>query len=244
MIVIPARYASTRLPGKPLRDIAGLTMIERVVTQGLQSSATQVVVATDHPEIAKVLEGKVEVIMTHAEATSGTDRVAEAVSALKLEDETVVVNLQGDEPLMPPACLDQVANNLVSSGADMATLACSFSPTENPEAPDSVKVVFSSSGRALYFSRSMIPFNRDSLPGAPLDVMRHIGLYAYRAGFIKRFVGWPVARIEALEQLEQLRALDHDAHIHVDPANETILPGVDTQEDLDRVCRHFAGVSC
>jgi 3-deoxy-manno-octulosonate cytidylyltransferase (CMP-KDO synthetase) len=241
LIVIPARLNSSRLPGKPLQDIDGQTMIERVVACARRSKASRIVVATDHAEIMRVLADKVETVMTNPEAKSGTDRIAEAIETLKIDDEKVIVNLQGDEPLMPSICLDQVAENLIQSQADMATLCSEFGLDEASNETASVKVVTSKSGRALYFSRALIPFDRDSKGFEAGDVMRHIGLYAYKASFIRQFVRWPVARIEELEQLEQLRAMHHDAMIHVDRARAPVLPGVDTQADLDRVRQHFQG---
>lgn len=244
-VVIPARYASTRLPGKPLLDIAGLPMIQHVWAQARQSSAQQVVIATDDPRIFEVCQGfRAEVVMTRPDHESGTDRLAEVVAQLGLTPEHIVVNVQGDEPLIPPAVIDQVAANLAAHPqAAMATLAEPLTTAEALFNPNVVKVISNQQGMALTFSRAPLPWARDAFALAPnqmpLDVpyRRHVGIYAYRAGFLADFVAWGPCALEQTERLEQLRALWHGCLIHVADACTPILAGVDTAEDLERV-RH------
>ena len=243
IVVIPARYASTRLPAKPLVDLAGKPMIQRVVDQAAQSSATRVVVATDHQDIFDCCEQKgIDVLMTSDEHETGTDRLAEVVEKLKLADDAIVVNVQGDEPLIPPSVVDQVAANLAkASEASIATLAESISDLDSIMNPNVVKVVFDKQGLAHYFSRAPIPWARNEFgaesPRVPDDATyyRHIGIYAYRAGFLRRFASMAPAMIEKTECLEQLRALYYGERIHVAEAIETPPAGIDTQEDVIRV---------
>jgi 3-deoxy-manno-octulosonate cytidylyltransferase (CMP-KDO synthetase) len=244
-VVIPARFASTRLPGKPLQDIAGKPMIQHVWEQACKSSAQQVVVATDDPRIVEVCAGfGARVLLTRADHNSGTDRLAEVASQLGLAADAIVVNVQGDEPLIPPAIIDQVAANLAAHPeAGMATLA---EPIEDVTAlfnPNVVKVSSDSNGLALTFSRAPLPWARDALAqdrntlpeGVPYR--RHIGIYAYRAGFLHDFVAWGPCLLEDTECLEQLRALWHGVRIHVADALQSPPAGVDTLEDLERVRR-------
>ncbi|KAF0863724.1 3-deoxy-manno-octulosonate cytidylyltransferase [Pseudomonas sp. LD120] len=244
-VVIPARFASTRLPGKPLQMIAGKPMIQWVWEQACKSSAERVVVATDDQRIVDACQGfGADVVLTREDHNSGTDRLAEVASQLGLEAEAIVVNVQGDEPLIPPAVIDQVAANLAAhTEARMATLA---EPIEDVEAlfnPNVVKVVSDLNGLALTFSRATLPWardafakRRDQLPeGVPYR--RHIGIYAYRAGFLHDFVSWGPCWLENTESLEQLRALWHGVRIHVADALEAPPTGVDTAEDLERVRR-------
>jgi len=247
-VVIPARFASSRLPGKPLQLIAGKPMVQWVWEQARKSSATRVVVATDDPRIVEACEAfGAEVLMTRADHTSGTDRLAEVATALGLPNDAIVVNVQGDEPLIPPAVIDQVALNLAAHNeAAMATLA---EPIENIGAlfnPNVVKVTTDQNGLALTFSRAPLPWarddfarDRDELP-AGVPFRRHIGIYAYRAGFLQDFVGWGPCWLEACENLEQLRALWHGVRIHVADALEAPPAGVDTPDDLERVRRLLA----
>lgn len=247
VVVIPARYASTRLPGKPLADINGKTMIERVYQQALQSGASRIVVATDDQRVADVVDGfGGEVCMTKAEHNSGTERLAEVVSKLQLDADTVVVNVQGDEPFIPPLIIRQVAQNLATQQkAQMSTLAVPLSSTEEINNPNIVKVVSDKAGYALYFSRSVIPFDRDSKFQGELasHYRRHIGIYAYRAGFIQRYVDWPASTLEQIESLEQLRVLWHGEAIHVDTALETPAVGVDTPADLEHARQYAASLN-
>lgn len=244
VVVIPARYASSRLPGKPLADIAGKPMIEWVWRQAMQSGASQVVIATDHADVKSAAESfGATVLMTSPEHNSGTERLAEVVRLLQLPDETVVVNVQGDEPFVPPAIIRQVAGNLAQqSKARMATLAVPLAHQAEISNPNVVKVVTDHAGYALYFSRSAIPFDRDQKFQAelPNHYRRHIGIYAYRAGFILDYVSWPTSAIEQIECLEQLRVLWQGESIHVDTALETPPVGVDTPADLLAAQQHAA----
>ena len=233
-IVIPARFGSTRLPGKALLPIADKPMVAWVWERAMQAGAEHVVVATDDQRIVDEMTSRgAQVAMTRADHASGTDRLAEVVDQLEWAHDAIVVNLQGDEPLMPVANIQRVAAMLnETTGADMATL---MEPLAAADADQQsvVKVVSSEAGRALYFSRSAIPFHREG--GVPAPMFRHIGLYAYRAGFLQTFVGWPPAVAEQSESLEQLRALAHDAHIQIELAPETVPAGVDTESDLAAV---------
>ena len=243
-VVIPARFASTRLPGKPLQLIAGKTMVQRVWEQACKSSAQQVVIATDDVRIVDVCKAfGAEVLLTRADHESGTDRLAEVALQLGLAADAIVVNVQGDEPMIPPSVIDQVAVNLARHGeARMATLA---EPIEDVAAmfnPNVVKVVSDINGLALTFSRAPLPFARDGFVNdikLPVDVplRRHIGIYAYRAGFLHDFVSWGPCWLENTERLEQLRALWHGVRIHVADAVESLPAGIDTAEDLERVRR-------
>ena len=233
-IVIPARFGSTRLPGKALLPIADKPMVAWVWERAMQAGGAQVVVATDDQRIADEMTSRgAQVAMTRADHASGTDRLAEVVEQLGWGENTIVVNVQGDEPLMPVANIQRVAAMLnETQGADMATLMEPLAPAD-AEQQSVVKVVASKTGRALYFSRSAIPFHREG--GVPAPVFRHIGLYAYRAGFLNTFVGWQRAAAEQSESLEQLRALANDAHIQIELAPEAVPAGVDTESDLAAV---------
>jgi 3-deoxy-manno-octulosonate cytidylyltransferase (CMP-KDO synthetase) len=239
-VVIPARYASTRLPGKSLVDLCGKPLVQWVYERANESSADHVVIATDDERIAVAARAfGAQVCMTSAEHQSGTDRIAEVIESLALPDDEIVVNLQGDEPLMPPALLDQVADTLSThSEAVMATVGHVIHDERDYHDPHVVKLVADSAGYALYFSRASIPWHRDALsegntPLAPGH--RHIGLYAYRAGFVKEYAKWPASPLEQAESLEQLRVLWHGKRIAVCEASELPGPGVDTPEDLERV---------
>lgn len=239
-VVIPARYASTRLPGKPLLDIAGRPMLQHVWEQAQRSSAQRVVVATDDDRVyraATVFGG--EAVMTDPEHPSGTDRLEEVVRLLELPDDAIVVNVQGDEPLIPSAVIDQVAANLAAHrDCEIATLRVAIESVEELRNPNAVKVVADAQGRALYFSRAPVPWPRDAFatPDTSLpengNWWRHVGIYAYRVAFLHRYVSWPPAPLEQLEQLEQLRALYHGVGIHVAAAVAEVPAGVDTHEDL------------
>ena len=233
-IVIPARFGSTRLPGKALLPIAGKPMLAWVWERAMQAGAERVVVATDDERIAdEMTDRDAEVVMTRADHASGTDRLAEVAKQLAWKEEAIVVNLQGDEPLMPVTNIQRVAAMLSeTTGADMATLMEPLEPADANQ-QSVVKVVASETGRALYFSRSPIPAHREG--GVPAPLFRHIGLYAYRAGFLKAFVEWPPAVAEQSESLEQLRALAHDAYIQIELAPEAVPAGVDTEADLAAV---------
>ena len=239
-VVIPARYGSTRLPGKPLLEIQGKTMVQRVWEQAGLSGAERVVIATDDHRILEVAQAfGAQVCMTSLEHVSGTDRLQQVVAELGLAADHIVVNVQGDEPLIPPQVIDQVAANLSGHPhASIATLCEDIDNIEDLINPNVVKVVTDAQGMALYFSRAPIPWPRDAFTDTR-DVMpvggnwyRHIGLYAYRVGFLHQFVNWPPAPEEHLESLEQLRALHNGVGIHVDRAVHTVPAGVDTHDDL------------
>ena len=242
-VIIPARYGSSRLPGKPLLDLGGQPMIQRVWQRASDSGAERVIIATDDQRIADAAAGfGAECVLTRADHPSGTDRLQEVVATLKLSDDHIVVNVQGDEPLLPPAVIDQVAGNLTSApDTDIATLAEPIRDSEQFFDPNAVKVVFDAHHRALYFSRAPIPWHRDAFAGAARDLpaqadsWRHVGIYAYRVSFLHRFVTWPPGRLEKIEMLEQLRAMENGVRIHVAPACESIPAGVDTEADLNRV---------
>jgi len=242
-IIIPARYSSTRLPGKPLLEIGGVTMIQRVWEQAKKSKAVRVVIATDDQKIYQAAESfGAEVCMTSSAHPSGTDRLQQVVSELSLDDEHIVVNVQGDEPLIPPDVIDQVADNLAAAtDADIATLCEAIESVAELSDPNAVKVVMDKAGLALYFSRAAIPWPRDySMSGGEVlpdshSWFRHIGIYAYRVKFLHQYVSWEPAPLEQIEQLEQLRALHNGVRIHVGRAKLSVPGGVDTQQDLDAV---------
>ena len=225
VVVIPARYASTRLPGKPLADIHGKPMVQHVVEKALQSGADRVIVATDD------------------------ERVQQALSPFAAD--TIIVNVQGDEPLIPPVIIRQVADNLAAASAPMATLSVPIRDAEEAFNPNAVKVVTDREGYALYFSRASIPWDRDRFAASDRvagsreqigdHYQRHIGIYAYRAGFIQRYVDWAPSVLEQVEALEQLRVLWYGEKIHVAQALQAPPVGVDTQADLDKVRALLAG---
>jgi 3-deoxy-manno-octulosonate cytidylyltransferase (CMP-KDO synthetase) len=249
-VIIPARFASTRLPGKPLLDIAGKPMIQRVYEQACLSDADEVVVATDDERIESVAQSfGAKVIMTSADHPSGTDRLQEVVEKLNLSGDEIVVNVQGDEPLIPPEVINQVADNLAAQkSAGIATLCEQIDSAKDLFNTNVVKVVFRDNGLASYFSRAPIPWSRSlfelGLDEASLGQLelpqevnyyRHIGIYAYRVGFLHNYVSWPPSVTENTESLEQLRALSNGVEIHVAPAIISPPPGVDTEADLQHL---------
>ncbi|EKO3902865.1 3-deoxy-manno-octulosonate cytidylyltransferase [Vibrio fluvialis] len=240
-VVIPARYQSTRLPGKPLADIAGKPMVQWVYEQAMQAGAERVIIATDDARVEQaVLAFGGTVCMTSPDHQSGTERLAEVVKLMGIEDDHIIVNVQGDEPMIPPSIIRQVADNLAASQAPMATLAVEISHEDEVFNPNAVKVVTDKDGYALYFSRATIPWDRDNFAKDKTVVqplMRHIGIYAYRAGFINTYIQWPASQLEKIECLEQLRVLWYGEKIHVAVALEAPPAGVDTPEDLDAVRR-------
>lgn len=248
-VVIPARYGSSRLPGKPLLDIAGKPMFAHVYARAKESSAEEVVIATDDVRIETAARAiGADVVMTSADHPSGTDRLQEVAQKKGWSDDTIVVNVQGDEPLIPPVVIDQVAANLAASkAAGMATLAEPLSDAAQLFNPNIVKLIRDAQGHALYFSRAPMPWARDifakdkSLLPASSLYLRHLGIYAYRVAFLHAYVSWPPAEIEQLEALEQLRALYNGVRIHVDVTAVELPPGVDTVEDLERVRALLAG---
>ncbi|GFM79346.1 3-deoxy-manno-octulosonate cytidylyltransferase [Pseudomonas cichorii] len=244
-VVIPARFGSSRFPGKPLKTIAGKPMIQHVWEQACKSGAERVVVATDDARIVEACQAfGAQVLMTRDDHNSGTDRLAEVAEQLGLAADAIVVNVQGDEPMIPPVVIDQVAANLAAHPeAGISTLAEPIDDVSALFNPNVVKVVADVNGLALTFSRAPLPWARDAL-AASRDVLpegvpyrRHIGIYAYRAGFLHDFVSWGPCWLENTESLEQLRALWNGVRIHVADALEAPPAGVDTPEDLERVRR-------
>ena len=239
VVLIPARLASSRLPNKPLADLAGLPMVVRVAQRALLSKASQVVVAADDDSIIKACAARgIQAVFTRTDHVSGSDRLAEAANLLGLADDTIVVNVQGDEPLIEPALIDAVADVLAASpDCSMSTLAHAIDNVADWRSPHVVKLVLNAANRASYFSRASIPVWRDGpadqLP--PYPVWRHVGLYAYRVGFLKAFPGLSPAPTEQAESLEQLRVLWHGHPIVVHVSDQASAAGVDTPEDLARV---------
>jgi 3-deoxy-manno-octulosonate cytidylyltransferase (CMP-KDO synthetase) len=244
-VLIPARLASTRLPGKPLADLAGTPMVVRVAQRALQSSARRVVVACDSPDIVAACEAHgVSALLTRDDHPSGSDRLAEACTLLQLPDDHVVVNVQGDEPLITAALIDEVADLLIKQPqVHMGTAAHAIETIAEFASPNVVKVVLDAHGMALYFSRAPISWWRDGFAGGiteasalpPQRPLRHIGIYSYRAGFLRLFPTLPQAPIEVTEALEQLRAQWHGYKIAVHVTQDAPGPGVDTPQDLERV---------
>lgn len=245
VVVIPARFASTRLPGKPLLDIDGKPMIQHVWQRAMESNAEQVLIATDDQRIADIARAfGAEVAMTRADHPSGTDRLQEVAEQQGWSEHIAVVNVQGDEPMIPAAVINQVADVLLSHPrAEVATLCEAICEEQQFRDPNAVKVVCNEEGEALYFSRAPIAWPRDGAPvkqhGTDLWGYRHIGIYAYRAGFLHRYVSWPPCELEQTEKLEQLRALYKGAVIQVEEACMAIPAGVDTQHDLDAVRQYL-----
>ena len=230
-VVIPARYASSRFPGKPLADLGGRPMVVRVCERAAKSGAEAVHVATDDERIAAAVRAAgYPALMTRADHVSGTDRLAEAAKRLKLKDRDIVVNVQGDEPLVAPALIRRVAGLLDKKKDAVVSTAC-HALHDSPDNPNVVKVVLDREGYALYFSRALIPYPRD----AGGVWYRHAGIYGYRVGFLKRFSRLKVAPLEKAEALEQLRVLWHGFRIAVAVSETEILPGVDTPQDLEAV---------
>jgi 3-deoxy-manno-octulosonate cytidylyltransferase (CMP-KDO synthetase) len=249
-VVIPARFASTRLPGKPLADIGGKPMVVRVVERAALSGASEVLVATDHEDVATAVRNHGHTaLMTREDHPTGTDRIAEVAQTRGWPDETIVVNVQGDEPLISPELIREVAGRLAESPSAAIATACH--PIGNDADvfdPNVVKVVMDASGHALYFSRASIPYARDWYrehrsrpPGLP--VLRHVGIYAYRCGFLRAYAGLAPCPIEQFEALEQLRALWHGYRIAVTVTERAPAAGVDTPGDLERV-RALLGGAC
>jgi 3-deoxy-manno-octulosonate cytidylyltransferase (CMP-KDO synthetase) len=253
IVIIPARYGASRLPGKPLRELGGKPLIEHVHARALESGAAQVLIATDDERVRQAAGAfGAKVCMTGSAHASGTDRLAEAARLLACADDQVIVNLQGDEPQMPGALIAQVAQTLAQSQAEMATLCVRIREVSQVFDPNVVKVVMDKAGQALYFSRAPIPWDRDGFASSALSVkeqpslsdsvpyFRHIGIYAYRAGFLARFTALSPGFLETAERLEQLRALDYGFRIQVAIAAQEPGMGIDTEEDLKRAQDVFA----
>ena len=248
VVVIPARYASTRLPGKPLADIAGRPMILHVADRAREAGAKQVVIATDSEEIRKACTAEgVNVVMTSVRHQSGTDRINEAAAALGLDDGDIVVNVQGDEPLMPAENIRQVAELAAEADVDIATLHVPVAGLRDFLDPNVVKLVCAENGNALYFTRAPVPWHRDAehdtegRQTAFEGAVRHLGIYAYRVASLRRFSAASPCALEIIEKLEQLRALWLGMTIRTAPAARAPARGVDTQEDLDAVRRLVQG---
>lgn len=252
-VIIPARFASSRLPGKPLADVCGLSMIQRVYEQALKSNAKQVIVATDHEAIeAEVNSFGGKAVMTRVDHKSGTDRLAEVVESLDMDADAIVVNVQGDEPLIPPEVINQVASNLaLHPEASVSTVSEPVQSLKQYQNPNAVKVVSDQQGLALYFSRAAIPWYRDSLAEHDVatieailseskEVQKHIGIYAYRVSLLKEFVTWPMSSLEQIEKLEQLRVMANGKRIHVQESLKAVPVGIDTPEDLEEARAYFA----
>ncbi len=260
VVVIPARFQSSRLPGKVLADIQGKPMIQWVVEKAQQSGARKVIVATDNDEVAEVVTSfGGEVCKTRADHQSGTERLAEVMELYQFSDDEIIVNVQGDEPFIPPENISQVANNLASqldskNVARMSTLAIKIHSVEEAFNPNAVKVLTDKNGYALYFSRATIPYDRERFLTAQASTdknikaigdfyLRHVGIYAYRAGFIKDYVNWPASELEHIEALEQLRVLFQGEKIHVAEASTNVpVEGVDTPEDLAKARAYAASL--
>ncbi|KPH64972.1 3-deoxy-manno-octulosonate cytidylyltransferase [Pseudoalteromonas porphyrae] len=247
VVVIPARFASTRLPGKPLADICGKPMIQHVYEKAIASGASKVIIATDHQKVFDAVKAFTsDVLITREDHHSGTERLAEVMDLLALPDDTIVVNVQGDEPLLAPENVTQVAALLADSIAPMATLSVAIDDIEDVFNPNAVKVVSDVNKNALYFSRSSIPFDRaNMMDRANHDLIntanyqRHVGIYAYRAGFIKEYIKLTPSPLEQFESLEQLRVLYHGHQIKIEQAQIAPHAGVDTPEDLTRVVNYL-----
>ena len=249
IVAIPARHAASRLPGKPLRLLAGEPLVLHVARRALAAGAREVWVAADDERIAQALAGSgVRVAMTSQAHQSGTDRLAECAVIAGWSDDTIVVNLQGDEPFAPAAGIRAVAALVAASGAEVATLAAEIADVATLFDPNAVKLVRAADGDALYFSRAPIPWPRDAFAYDPGRLpeghhwLRHIGIYGYRAGFLRRFAAMPPGRLEQIESLEQLRVLEAGYRIAVALTPEPFPPGVDTPDDLARAERHITGV--
>jgi 3-deoxy-manno-octulosonate cytidylyltransferase (CMP-KDO synthetase) len=247
-VVIPARYASTRLPAKPLLDLGGKPMVARVAERAQLSGAEEVWVATDHPEVMEAsAKNGLSVVLTRTDHPTGTDRLAEVVEQRGWDDETIIVNVQGDEPLIEPELIVQMAWQLSDSGADIATVAHPLSNASDFTNPNIVKVVCKADGDAMYFSRAPIPYARDHFARNPgmdslpteMPAFRHIGLYAYRAQFLRAYARLAPSPLESIESLEQLRALWHGYRISVLITDHLPIPGVDTPEDAKRMQEWF-----
>jgi 3-deoxy-manno-octulosonate cytidylyltransferase (CMP-KDO synthetase) len=252
-VLIPARYQASRLPGKPLCEVGGEPLICRVMERAAASGAARVAVATDDRRVADAVRDRGgEAVMTGADCASGTDRLAEAAAELGLADDHPVVNVQGDEPFMPPALIREVAEALTAEPArDMATAAHPMERWEQVLDPNAVKVVRAAGGDALYFSRAPVPWDRDRMgdvtdpmalaaAGRPQGFWLHVGIYAYRAGFLRAFAGWPPSALEQRESLEQLRALENGVAIRVIATEHSPGVGVDTPADLEQANRRWA----
>ncbi|MGN1281245.1 MAG: 3-deoxy-manno-octulosonate cytidylyltransferase [Succinivibrio sp.] len=244
IVAIPARFASTRFPGKPLVLVGGVPMIKRVCTQALKSDASMVVACIDDPRVESALEGmdRVRICMTSTDCSCGTDRLAQMIEKMQISEDTIVVNVQGDEPLINPEHIRQVATLLENSSCDMSTLCFKIDNLKDVFDPNCVKVVFDANNRAMYFSRAPIPYERDNFKKESISELEHehyhhIGIYAYRAGTVLKYSRMPLSSLEKAESLEQLRLMQNGMSIAVGVTEQPPETGVDTPEDLERINR-------
>jgi len=241
-VIIPARYQSSRLPAKPLAMIGGKSMIEHVCDRASESEALSVSVATDHIDIFKQVEkAGYKAIMTKLDHPSGSDRIFEAAQALQLNGEDIIVNVQGDEPFIPPTNINQVALLLKNKTAEMATLCCKINKPIHIQDPDTVKVVFDNNHHAIYFSRSPIPYCREDITSEKhqTNYFRHIGIYAYRYDFLEQYINWPPSALEQIEKLEQLRVLSQGHKIMIGQLDKAPQAGVDNAIDLEQANKYY-----
>jgi len=235
-VIIPARYASSRLPAKLLKDIHGKPLIQLTYEKAMNSGASNVIIATDDQRIEKIAQAfGANTCMTGDHHTSGTSRIAEVLTKLAINDDEIIVNVQGDEPMLDPKVINQVANNLKNSQMQMSTLCEQVTDKQQYLDSNCVKVVFDKSGKALYFSRAPIPYFREEADFDLSLCYKHIGIYAYKAGFVKQYLEMDSSRYEQVEKLEQLTVLNEGFDVHVEPACAPTGFGVDTQKDLDNV---------
>jgi 3-deoxy-manno-octulosonate cytidylyltransferase (CMP-KDO synthetase) len=241
IVVIPARFGSSRFPGKPLAMIEGKPMIQHVVERANEAGATRVIVATDDSRIQNVVEGFADVCMTSSDHQSGTERIAEVIQKERIPPASIVVNVQGDEPFIPAENITQVAQNLAqATQCQMATLSTPINSAEDVFNPNIVKVLVNNANESIYFSRSPIPFERERMMTNPTSAdtalyKRHIGIYAYRAQYVQQYVDYVPSTLEQIESLEQLRAIWYGDKIHCDVAIAPPPIGIDTPEDLERL---------
>jgi 3-deoxy-manno-octulosonate cytidylyltransferase (CMP-KDO synthetase) len=242
-VIIPARYESSRLPGKPLAKIGHRAMIEHVCLRATESGAQSVTVATDHIDIKVCVEAAgFDAIMTDSNHVSGSDRIYQAAEILGLADDDIIVNVQGDEPFIPNQNISQVAGLISKHQTGMATLCCPIVDQQEANDPNAVKVIFDKNSRAIYFSRSTIPFVRGSSAGSDFCLgnhYRHIGIYAYSKSFLAEFISWPESSLEKLEKLEQLRVIENSRSIYLAVLKNTPPAGIDTLEDLVRANQYL-----
>jgi len=245
-VIIPARFESTRLPGKPLAKIGERTMIEHVCQKAMESGAKSVMVATDHKKIIDCVEAAgFKAVMTSSEHASGSDRIYEACEILGSSDDDIIVNVQGDEPFIPSENILQVAGLIKKHNANMATLCCPIDDFQEAENPNAVKVIFDKNHKAIYFSRSTIPFVREYSEKSKFSLgnhFRHIGIYAYTKSFLSQFVSWPESQLEKSEKLEQLRVIENGESIYLDVLKSVPPAGIDTQQDLDNANQYYAKI--
>lgn len=243
-VIIPARYQSTRLPGKPLLKIGNKTMIEHVCEQAKKSNASSITVATDDQSILDCVNSAgFNAVMTSPDHVSGSDRIFEAAQTIGLKEGDVIVNVQGDEPFIPSKNIIQVAGLIDKHKCKMATLCCSIDTLEEASNPNAVKVIFDKNNKAIYFSRAQIPYQREGVAQHSLaNYYRHIGIYAYTKEFLSEFVKWPESEFERTEKLEQLRAIENGVDIYIDSLETPPPTGIDTREDLEIAQKYYQSI--